>query len=146
MVVACVSPADLFKAAGLSPCLQPVRWGTAVPERGPGVYVVLRAGRAALRGQRILYVGRTQRSLRQRVKEFYKHRYGDPRPHRGGQEVIPFKRDLWVYWAATDNSVRAEHLMIERFRELVDRMPYANRVRASRQSSRTRKQKRIVSA
>jgi len=76
----------------------------------------------------------------------YKHRYGDPRPHRGGQEVIPFKRDLWVYWAATDNSVRAEHLMIERFRELVDRMPYANRVRASRQSSRTRKQKRIVSA
>ena len=116
----------------VSPCRRPVRWGAEVPERGQGVYVVVLARIRLIRGQRILYVGRTKRSIRKRVKEFYKHRYGDPRPHHGGQEVLRFKPGLKVHWAATDDPVGAEHLMIERFRDLVGRMPYANRVRASR--------------
>ena len=133
MVAACVSVADLFKAANLTPCLQPVRWRTPVPERKSGVYVVVRThGRTD--GQSILYVGRTRRSLRLRISQFYRHRYGNPSPHRGGQEVLPLRSSASAYWAATHDPVYAEHLMIERFRELVGRMPYANRVRAARTS------------
>ena len=84
-----------------------------------------------LDGQVVLYVGRTRRSLRRRISEFYKHKYGDRRPHRGGQEVIPFAAELYVYWAATEEPALAENLMIERFRHLVGRIPYANRIRAS---------------
>jgi hypothetical protein len=98
------------------------------------VYVIVRE--ELLDGQCVLYVGRTEDSLQKRLAQFYRHKYGARSPHKGGQEVIPFADDytLWVHWAATDDPVLAERLMIERFIELVGQKPYANRIRASRKS------------
>lgn len=134
MRAVCVTIADLFKAASLSPCRRPALWGKPVAEPRPGVYVVVRANGKRVAGQRILYVGRTTSSLHKRIGQFYRHQYGNTAPHRGGQEVLRFKPALRVYWAVTDDPVGAEHLMIERFRDSVGSLPYANRVNASRAS------------
>ena len=136
-----VTISDLFEAASLKPCRRPVAWDKPVPESRPGVYVVVHDGEVRTDGQSILYVGRTTSSLRKRINQFYKHRYGDTSPHRGGQEVLRFKPNLLVYWAATDDPAGAEHLLIERFRVVAGGLPFANRLKASRLS-----QPSIVSA
>ena len=59
------------------------------------------------------------------MREFYKHRYGERRPHRGGQAILKFAPSLLVYWAPTDACADAEDKMIERFRKLVGGCPMA---------------------
>ena len=66
------------------------------------------------------------------MREFYKHRYGEKRPHSGGQAILKFASSLWVYWAPTDACADAEDKMIEQFRKLVGRLPYGNRMRSAR--------------
>jgi hypothetical protein len=118
------------KAAGLSPS-GPVTWGTPIPERRSGVYLIELAEPGKRDdGQIVLYVGRTKRPLRQRLAEFYSHQYGAR--VRGGQEVIPYAASLRVYWAPTEDFVAAEDKMIEHYRNLVGTRPYANRVRSAR--------------
>lgn len=54
------------------------------------------------------------------------------RPHRGGQSILKFAPWLRVYWAIIDACADAEDKMIERFRKLVGRLPYGNRMRSAR--------------
>jgi hypothetical protein len=145
-----ITVTDLFAAAGLMPC-GPVPWGTVVPERQPGVYVVAAvAGRnddcdgidvpylkaeVAARwnpSQPVIYIGRTRRSLLRRIREFNKHVHGEQRPHRGGQDAKLLTCPLWVFWSPTDEAAAAEDKMIERFKKEVGRLPFANRVRSAR--------------
>jgi hypothetical protein len=116
---------DVFRAARLQAC-GPVPWGQPVPENLPGVYVVV-----ADYG-RVVYIGRSSRALRQRLREFYRHRYGARSPHRGGQDVLLLKCQLLVYWAAAADYAAAEHAMLEYFKAQTDGYPYANRVRSAR--------------
>src|SRR4051812_47910689 len=143
----CPTVQDLFAAAQLKPA-GPVTWGDAVEERQPGVYVVALTPIPTdpapvvdiacvpdserdrwLVQQPVIYIGRATRSLRNRLAQFYRHKYGKRAPHRGGQAVIPLECSRWVYWAATDDPVGAAVAMIEAFRERVGRLPYANRRR-----------------
>jgi hypothetical protein len=102
---------DIFRVVRLEPC---------------GPYVVVSAD-----GE-VVYVGRTRRALRKRLREFYRHRYGDKRPHRGGQAILLLTRPLLVYWAATNDWEAAEDTMIEHFRSAAGRLPFGNRVRSAR--------------
>jgi hypothetical protein len=92
-----VTVRELFRAANLSPC-GPVKWGDPLSEDQSGVYVVASVRSADAHGDRldvrdvltsrnreehrywvtaqpILYIGRTQVSLRQRLNQFYRHKY-----------------------------------------------------------------------
>jgi hypothetical protein len=142
-----VTVQDLFAVAGLAPD-GPVEWGGAIGQSRPGIYTVALtanpddpaphipltcvpdAERARwLVQQPVLYVGRATRSLRGRLAQFYRHRYGKSAPHRGGQAVIPLECDRWVYWATTQSPIKAERQMIEAFRARVGKLPYGNRRR-----------------
>jgi hypothetical protein len=74
--------------------------------------------------------------LRRRLSEFFRHRYGEKAPHRGGQAIILLselpKCPLWVYWAVAagpSEAVEAERRMLEVFRKNVGALPFANRRR-----------------
>ncbi len=123
--------ADLFGAAGLSP-VGPVRWGEPCAEDRPGVYIVT-ADRA------IVYVGRTRRAIAKRLKEFYQHKYGDRRPHRGGQEVLRIPGVRLVYWCPTDDPRVAEARMLRAFERRYGRLPFANRRRGDQAPKRRSK-------
>ena len=139
--------ADLFEAAGLAP-QGLVGWGTPIDVPRPGVYVVALVEDSAEHarfvnvdslsaterkrwnaGQPIIYIGRATRSIRGRLAQFYRHKYGEKAPHRGGQAVIPLECKRWVYWATTDSPIKAERQMIDAFRAKVGALPYANRRR-----------------
>lgn len=149
-----VTVREVFAAAGLQPC-GPVRWQEPVSEARPGVYVVALTSScdevstattadvaldAACANERarwiadepVLYIGRTKRALRRRLSEFYAHRYGARRPHRGGQAVIGVTLNRWVYWAPTRDWALAEEAMIDHFRREVGSLPFANRIRSAR--------------
>ena len=98
----------------------PVRWGTPVPERRPGIYVVTTA-------YEIVYIGRTTQPLQRRVGQFYRHKHGRRSPHRGGQDVKLLSCPLWIYRAPTDDPVGVEHRMIETFKARMNKLPFANR-------------------
>ncbi len=119
-----VTVADLFGVAGLSPC-DPVCWGEPCTERRPGVYVVVI-------DQTIVYIGRTKRPLSRRINEFYRHRYGDKRPHRGGQEVLNIPGVRFLYWCPSDDPRAAEAKMLRAFEDRYGRLPSANRRRGDR--------------
>lgn len=135
-----VSPEDTFLLAGLQAC-GGTPWGTQVSERRPGVYVIaVDAGSIDVgylppeelifwnRGQRVVYIGCTTTSLKTRLDQFYRHRYGSRAPHRGGQAVKLLMCQRWVYWAAAEKPHDAECSMIEGFKARVNnRRPYANR-------------------
>lgn len=148
-----ISVRELFKSAGLSVC-GPVRWNDKsdpVREMRPGVYVVaavasaddaagldfpgeLEVGLAArwVASQPVLYIGQTTRPLSVRIGEFYRHRWGKPSPHRGGQDVKLLGCPLWVYWSPTEDPGAAEYAMIEKFMANASRLPFGNRVRPSK--------------
>ena len=148
---------ELFKAAKLRVC-GPVPWGKKVPENKPGVYVIAVVSRPRshcgsrkisylpadivvrwIPRQPVIYIGRTRRSLSRRVSRFYRHVYGKRSPLRRGQAVKLLKCGLWVYWSPSDNPFVAEDKMIERFREKVGSLPFANRMRSARVRVRSRK-------
>jgi hypothetical protein len=112
---------DLFGSAGLSPS-GPIPWGQDCPERGTGVYAI------AIDSE-IVYVGRTKRALAQRIREFYRHKYGDKRPHRGGQEILNMPGARLVYWCVAENPTEAERRMLDAFKNSRGRLPHANRRR-----------------
>ena len=116
-----VTVAALFAAVGLSPS-QSVEWGHPYPEQRPGIYVIEIDGR-------IVYIGRTKRALSKRIREFYRHKYGDTRPHRGGQELLIMPGTPFVYWCACDDPRDAETRMLHAYERACGRIPAANRRR-----------------
>lgn len=122
--------ADLFAVAGLSP-EGPIVWGEPCLERRPGVYVVMVA-------ESIVYIGRSKRPLSRRIREFYRHRYGDKRPHRGGQEVLNMPGVRFVYWCPSDDPRDAETKMLRAFEGCYGRLPAGNWRRGDRPSKGVR--------
>lgn len=140
-----ISVKELFDAVGL-PAFGPVSWGQTVNEERPGVYVIAGAVNPSerfscvvppglpplvesrwLRGQNVLYVGQTTRSIMTRIKEFYRHRHGARGPHKGGQDLkLLTNYPLNVYWSPTDHSAEAERRMIEEFVNVTNHLPFGN--------------------
>lgn len=123
-----------------------VPWKAGIPYRGAGVYVVsVMEGHAPafdlltdverthwIAGQDIVYIGRSKQ-LRRRLKEFYRHIYGRPSPHKGGQSLLQLGCPMLVSWGAADDYAAAEYRMIEAFKHLVGgKKPFANKMRAAR--------------
>jgi hypothetical protein len=146
--------AEVFRTAGLSP-LGPVPWGTQVPECSPGVYVIARVrepeGGCApctlpfielipsnlvldmeherkrwLPHEPVIYIGRTTRTIRERVRKFYRHKCGKPAPHAGGQVIKLLHCDLRVYWSPAPDPVQSEENMICAFAKQAGQQPFAN--------------------
>ena len=121
-------------------------WGQLVSEPLSGVYVVSIVSDAAgtcgpidvgvlddaeakrwLPSHPVIYIGRAS-SLSRRIKQFYRHRYGNSSPHRGGQAVKLISHiPQWVYWAPAPDFVEKESRLIEAFAEYSGQLPYANR-------------------
>jgi hypothetical protein len=152
-MVLAMTVTELFEAAKLSP-RGPVRWGTQIAEPSAGVYVVALVGEAKLGCQKgakfldplererwlpnepVIYIGQTTtQTLVKRVGQFYLHKYGDKRPHYGGQAVKlllhppspwpPY--ELWVYWSPASDPRDSEQMLIDAFKEQVGKLPFANR-------------------
>jgi hypothetical protein len=139
---------ELFSVVGLKPS-GPVPWEEArdIKELSCGIYVVTivkdpygHCGQKDisplsefeqvrwLHFQPVIYIGRTKRALRQRLREFHRHVYGNKDPHRGGQSrILVDYMPQWVFYAATPDYIRIEDQMIRAFRERVGKFPYANR-------------------
>ena len=125
----------------------PVKWGTAIPDKSPGVYVVALSPdpnvvaceieaeyleplerQRWMRNQPIVYIGQaTSQTLTTRLSQFYRHKYGAKSPHRGGQALKLLKCDLWVYWAPCSEPRRCESIMLREFENCTGRLPFANR-------------------
>lgn len=138
-----VRVSELFEAASLE-MQGPVSWLTPIEYKSSGVYVITMVDPTEASidhlpeaeakrwnsGQSIIYIGRAQ-EIRRRLRQFYKHVYGDPRPHRGGQAILLLKCRMQVYWAISSECGVSEEKMIETFCSSVGKMPFANRVRAA---------------
>ena len=146
---------EIFRKANLSP-LGPVPWGTQVPELCAGVYVVARVGdpyggckscvlpfidqlppnidvdleserQRWLPNEPIVYIGQTtDQTLAKRIRQFYRHKCGDSRPHAGGQVVKLLRCNLWVYWSPATDPLESERTMILAFKNQAGQEPFAN--------------------
>jgi len=141
----------LFEHCGLLPN-GPSAWGETIPCELAGVYTVTvnpdpawNAGLQApsqlspelrvrwLPGQPILYIGKAgglglKSTLRKRIGQFYRHRYGDRSPHRGGQDLkLLLPLPLWLFWAPRQDPLAVEHMMLAAFRLDAGHRPFANR-------------------
>jgi hypothetical protein len=116
---------DILHRNGATLC-GPVPWGTPLPDRTPGVYVITAAG------QDVVYIGRAGSSLQKRLGQFYRHVYGRRSPHRGGQDILLLTGPLEVYWATTRDYVAIEHGLIEAFHKRWGRKPIGNKNRGTR--------------
>ena len=144
---------ELFATARLSPS-GPVQWGIRINESAIGVYVVALVGDSNVGcrvtaefltpaerqrwvpNEPVIYIGQTTRQkLAKRISQFYRHKYGDKRPHYGGQAVklllyppSPCSPcDLWVYWSPAPDPRSSERTMLSAFKERVGKLPFANR-------------------
>ena len=70
--------------------------------------------------------------LDRRLRQFYRHRYGDRSPHRGGQDILLLGCEKRVIWAAVDDRHQSEDRLIESFCAVHGRRPFGNRVRSAR--------------
>ena len=94
-----------------------------------------------LRDECVLYIGRASKSVRKRVRDYYRTPPGATRPHAGGWwlktlKVLP---DLHVHFARTNDHLQAEKAMLGEFAKRVSPesqaalhdperpMPFANR-------------------
>jgi len=138
---------EVFNEATLAP-KGPVQWGTAIPDKKPGVYVValtedanastceidadyLEASEQQrwIANQPIVYIGQTTgQTLVKRVAQFYRHKHGAKSPHRGGQAVKLLRCDLWVYWSPCANPRGCERIMLDAFIKRTGKLPFANRM------------------
>lgn len=127
-----VTPEWLFERAGIV-IADVVEWGEKPEERGPGVYVVTSTVPPP-NMQPVVYIGRSNR-LRRRLGEFYRHEYGNPAPHRGGQEILNRLDEKSVHWSAVKAYADAERAMLEAFVKVVGYRPFGNRIGSASMAS-----------
>jgi hypothetical protein len=84
----------------------------------------------------ILYIGKTDQTIRKRIGQFYDHECGHRSPHAGGQIVKLLQCKMWVYWASARNPEVVETEMIRLFKEQAGKIPFAN-------AEKNRRDKRI---
>lgn len=138
-----LSAEDLFARAALTP-FGPIAWGTALPTIDSGVYVICTGDHNIdisgftedlrtrwVPGQSIVYIGRAK-VLRNRLQQFYRHKFGAKSPHRGGQSILQLNVHLQVYWSVADDYAAAEHRLIEGFRSECGVIPFGNRIKSAR--------------
>lgn len=145
---------DIFKWVDLL-LRGPVPWGAAVAEPDAGVYVVARVDNPLggclpctvpfidpvpphrvldleyeqwrwLPSEPIIYIGKTDRPICERLAEFRRHRCGDLSPHAGGQVIKLLHCDLWVYWSRSPTPYDTEQRMLCIFKEQAGQVPFAN--------------------
>jgi hypothetical protein len=139
---------ELFRAVRLKPSVA-VKWDDipSIKKESCGVYIVAitknpnaacgksdisrlrKAERERwLQFQPVIYIGCTSRTLRERLREFHKHKYGYKSPHRGGQSRHHVRHiPQWIFFAATKRFEEAESKMIAVFEKRTGNIPYANR-------------------
>jgi len=168
---------EIFKSVGLSPN-GPVPWGTDVPEANAGVYVLARGKDPSigckpgdlsfvapfpaaidldfeyerlrwLPDESVVYIGKTDGPLSERIAQFRRHKCGNTSPHAGGQVVKLLQCDLWIFWSRTFDRDGAEgslspyeteQKMLLAFKEATGQIPFANEIR----SRRPRRVRRLV--
>lgn len=81
-----------------------------------------------LPNEKILYIGKTKRSIRQRLNEFYRHCLGNRSPHAGGQwlKTLSNLDNLNVYWVATSEPEEIEKRLLNKFIENVSNKTRSN--------------------
>ncbi len=137
-----IDPEALLSGVGLS--VGGVEtWKDSIPEKGPGVYIISIQRPDAIAvdslpaehqsywkgDQAIVYIGRSKH-LRRRLREFYKHKYGEKRPHAGGQAILNLSLQT-VHWASVSDYHKAEGNLIEAFEKAAGAKPFGNRVRSA---------------
>ena len=110
---------ELFASVGLFP-RGPVAWNLDIPEAGPGVYVIVRAGE-------VVYVDYATRSLAQRLQEVYRQQYGPKALYREDEASLALKTSLHVYWALTDDPRRVGAEMLRWLSKRFGYFPIGNR-------------------
>ena len=145
-----ISVKAIFAEVGLLP-VTPVPWRQAIPWETPGVYVLalssdpqtssglpqpnhLPTETAArwLHDQPIIYIGKAggpgkEATLKRRLAQFYRHRWGERAPHNGGQDVHLLECPIWVFAASASEPRPMEKAMIAAFKKRVGHRPFANR-------------------
>jgi hypothetical protein len=74
----------------------------------------------------IVYVGKSDRSIRRRVAEFRRQICGQQGNHHGGQIVKLLQCKLWVYWMVSNDPLGAEFDMLCAFKQSADQLPFGN--------------------
>ena len=76
----------------------------------------------------IVYMGMTTRSLRKRLRQFYRHQLGNRSPHSGGQwlKILSPKTDLSVFVAESRQPQNDEDSFLRYFHEHCNQYPFAN--------------------
>ena len=107
-------------AEDCNPCELPV----SVP---PGIEIDLEYERGRwLPCEPIVYVGKSDRSIRKRVAEFRRQQCGQVGSHHGGQIVKLLNCNLWVYWAPANIPLKAEFDMLCGFNRSARQLPIGN--------------------
>jgi hypothetical protein len=89
----------------------------------------------------VLSIGRASRSVRKRVRAYYRTPVGAEKPHAGGWwlKTLTVLPELYVHFAATEDYIEAEKAMLREFTKRVSSkskaalhdserpMPFANR-------------------
>lgn len=83
--------------------------------------VANRLGEFWLPDESILYIGKTDRPLRQRVGEFYRTPLGAPKPHRGGHwiKTLSILDETFVHYVETPDAEETEEQLLKAFVSLV---------------------------
>lgn len=79
--------------------------------------------------ENILYIGMTgKRTLKKRIREFYIHELGNGRPHCGGHwiKTLHILKDLYIYWAVTENPEYYESKILDVFVKNVSMLSRSN--------------------
>jgi transcription elongation factor GreA len=81
-----------------------------------------RLGRFWFPDQTVLYVGRSSRSLRNRVEGLFRTPLGDPRPVSGGHWIKTLRDQarMLVWWAESDADEEAEDALLSAFEKAAD--------------------------
>jgi GIY-YIG catalytic domain len=136
-----LSVEDLYVLAGVIPT-GATRWGDDVPSKQPGVYVISieddltglnlpeRERAFWIPDQKIIYIGRAKQ-LKRRLRQFRRHVYDRPSPHRGGQAILLLDCTKTIMWAEVPDYGKAEAALIDAFHAKIGRKPFGNRVRSA---------------
>ena len=145
-----ISVQAIFAEVGLLP-VTPVPWRQPIPWETPGVYVLalspdpqassgrplpdnlpIEIGARWLHDQPVIYIGKaggvdSKSTLKKRLGQYYRHRWGESAPHNGGQDVHLLKCPIWIFAASASEPLPMEKAMIAAFRTRVGHRPFANR-------------------
>lgn len=83
-------------------------------------------------GAEVLYIGKATNTLKERIRELVKHcrgRTSDTGPHKGGEILWQLKDydRFEVLYLPTDNPQKTENKLLQDFKNVMKKLPFANR-------------------